>query len=299
MTERPTSGVPGTIPADPVDPGPGGLPPDDHVHTEWSWDTTAGSMDATCRRAVELGLPSVAFTDHAEFAPRVLTSGSEVPDRLRPMVSEHVLRPAPLDVVGYLAELERCRAAYPRLRIHSGVELSEPHWHSAAADELLRRGGFERALASVHSARVDGGYADVSSRYDVQRPVDVVGDYLREAAAMVEGFAGFQVLAHLDFPVRYWPAGEPPYHPGQHEDEHRRVLRALAASDRVLEVNTRVPLHPLVLAWWREEGGGAITFASDAHSPDALADGFADAVRVARAAGFRPGPDPHGFWVRD
>ncbi len=280
---------------------PTGLPPDDHVHTEWSWDTTAGSMERTCRQAVELGVPSVAFTDHAEFMPRILASGSEVPDRLRPMVEDHVLRPRQLDVAGYLACVERCRAAYPRLRIHSGVELSEPHWHHDAATTLLERGGFQRVLASVHSARTgpDGAYADVSSRYDDQRPAEVVRDYLVEAAAMVEGFDGFEVLAHIDFPLRYWPAGEPPYDPLWHEDEHRHVLRALVDSERVLEVNTRVPLHPQVLAWWREEGGRAITFASDAHEPGDLAAGFAAAAALARAAGYRPGTDPHGFWVRD
>jgi hypothetical protein len=30
-------------------------PPDGHVHTEWSWDTTVGSMEQTCARAVDLG----------------------------------------------------------------------------------------------------------------------------------------------------------------------------------------------------------------------------------------------------
>jgi histidinol-phosphatase (PHP family) len=276
------------------------LPPDDHVHTEWSWDTTAASMDRTCRRATELGLPSVAFTDHAEFAPRVLTAASEVPDRLLPLVQDGLLRPPELDVSGYLAALEQCREAYPQLRIHSGVELSEPHWHVDEAAELLARGGFERVLASVHSARVGSGYADVSSRYHDQSAYDVVRDYLLEATAMVEGLGSFQVLAHIDFPVRYWPQTEAaPYDPRRHEEEHRRLLRALVASDRVLEVNTRVPLHPQVLTWWREDGGNAVTFASDAHQPDALAAGFAEAVRVARAAGFRPGLDPHGFWVRD
>jgi histidinol-phosphatase (PHP family) len=275
------------------------LPPDDHVHTEWSWDTTAGDMDRTCRRAVELGLPSVAFTDHAEFAPRVVEPASEIPDALLPLVQDDRLRPAELDVSGYLAALEKCREAYPRLRIHSGVELSEPHWHVDETAALLARGGFERVLASVHSARVDAGYVDVSSRYDDQAPYDVVRDYLLEAAAMVEGSEDFEVLAHIDFPVRYWPSTEAPYDPRRHEEEHRRVLRALVASERVLEINTRVPLDPLVLAWWREDGGRAVTFASDAHEPDALTSGFAEAVRVARAAGFRPGTDPHGFWVRD
>jgi len=41
------------------------LPPDRHVHTEWSWDAPTGSMERTCARALDLGLRSVAFTDHA------------------------------------------------------------------------------------------------------------------------------------------------------------------------------------------------------------------------------------------
>jgi histidinol-phosphatase (PHP family) len=59
-----------------------------------------------------------------------------------------------------------------------------------------------------------------------------------------------------------------------------------------------VPLHPVVLRWWRQEGGDAITFASDAHDPTSLARGFGDAVQIAEGAGFRPSDDPLGIWVR-
>lgn len=46
----------------------GMLPPDNHVHSEWSWDTpAAASMEQACRRAVEIGLPAVAFTEHLDF----------------------------------------------------------------------------------------------------------------------------------------------------------------------------------------------------------------------------------------
>ncbi len=76
------------------------------------------------------------------------------------------------------------------------------------------------------------------------------------------------------------------------------MLRLLAGSGRVLEVNTRVPLHPQVVTWWREEGGRAVSFASDAHEPDALAHGFPAAAAMVAAAGFRPDRDPHAFWIR-
>ena len=58
------------------------LPPDGHVHTEWSWDAAAGSMERSCARAVDLGLPSIAFTEHADFTGWAVDP--EVKARMRP-----------------------------------------------------------------------------------------------------------------------------------------------------------------------------------------------------------------------
>ncbi len=59
-----------------------------------------------------------------------------------------------------------------------------------------------------------------------------------------------------------------------------------------------MPLHPILLRWWHEEGGQAVTFGSDAHEPSAVARGVRDAARVAEAHGFRPGRNPHDCWHR-
>lgn len=280
-------------------PVPRALPADDHVHSEWSWDAFAGSMVATCARAVELGLPSIAFTEHADFSEWVVPPGVELPEPWLALVHDGILVPPPLDVAGYLATLDECRTRFPSLRIVSGVELSEPHWHDADTRDLLHRGGFERILASVHSGSdATGGTTELSVQFEHAPPGDVIRGYLAETARLIEGFDGFEVLAHVDYPVRYWPSGAAPYDPAEFEDEHRHVLRLLAGSGRVLEVNTRVPLHPQVVTWWREEGGRAVSFASDAHEPAALATGFAAAADMVAAAGFRPDSDPHAFWTR-
>src|SRR5512133_3274958 len=78
----------------------------------------------------------------------------------------------------------------------------------------------------------------------------------------------------------------------------RHALRVLADSGRALEVNTKAPVHPGIVAWWREEGGEAITFGSDAHDPTVLALGFGDAAAMVEAHGFRPGRHPYDFWRR-
>ena len=73
--------------------------------------------------------------------------------------------------------------------------------------------------------------------------------------------------------------------------------RALAASGRVLEVNTKSGLASVDLVrWWREEGGRAVSFGSDAHLPNRVGDRFKLAADIVEQAGFRPGHDPYDFW---
>jgi hypothetical protein len=48
----------------------------------------------------------------------------------------------------------------------------------------------------------------------------------------------------------------------------------------------------------REEGGEAVSFGSDAHEPEHVARGFADAAAIAESCGFRPAADPLALWTR-
>ncbi len=115
-------------------------------------------MERTCARAVDLRLPSIAFTDHADFTSWTVGPGARVPDGFRCEITEgDVLTPPTLDVTGYLECLQRCRDRFPSVRILSGVELSEPHWHGHAAAELLAHCNFDRVLGSGHAVRTSGG----------------------------------------------------------------------------------------------------------------------------------------------
>jgi len=119
---------------------------------------------------------------------------------------------------------------------------------------------------------------------------------------MIDGGQPFEALAHLDYPKRYWPEGAPPYVERDYEAEIRAVLRAAARSGRVLEVNTtrgdRLCPDLTVVRWWREVGGQAVQYGSDAHDPDKVAAGFRVATQMVEAAGFRPARDPVALWRR-
>jgi histidinol-phosphatase (PHP family) len=246
-------------------------------------------MEATCRKALAYGLPGIAFTDHADFV--AVHQGQHE-----------------LDVAGYLECIERCRSLFPDLRILSGVELGEPHLYPEATAAVLAAGRLDRVLGSVHCIRVDGRPRDLSERgmMTLEAAPGHFRAYLVEVLALARSSQPFEVLAHLDYPRRYWPHGELALDETDFEEEYRHILSAAAGRGTVLEVNTTrgaegpraLSPGPKVIGWWREVGGERVSFGSDSHEPSRIAAGFAAAAAVVEAAGFRPAADPADHWRR-
>jgi histidinol-phosphatase (PHP family) len=282
---------------------PPSLPPDDHTHSEWSWDADAGSMEGSCARALELGLPSIAFTEHVDVTRWIVPAAARASLRRQAhrVADDGRFDPPALDVEGYLASVARCRERFPQLRIVTGVEVGEPHWFAERTAPILAGGSFERVLGSLHSIVIDGQPWLMDDVLGPHGPPDVtparaLRGYLHEALELVQHLPDeVQVLAHVDYPVRAWPG---PFEAARFEEEYRVVLAALAGTGRALEVNTRVPLASEIVGWWRDVGGRAVSFGSDAHRPDTVADGFAAAVAMVEHHGFRADRHPNGFWRR-
>jgi histidinol-phosphatase (PHP family) len=242
-------------------------------------------MERSCARAIELGLPAVAFTEHADWA--LVHKGQH-----------------PVDIDGYFEAVDRCRVLFPGLRILTGVELGEPHWFPRETAAILAAGPLDQVLGSIHSIHLDGETLDASqfrSREGIDFP-GAVREYFRELLSLVGSDQPFEVLAHLDYPKRYWLEGTAPYSEKDYEDEIRAILGAAARSGRILEVNTTRG-HTLcpdltVVRWWRELGGQAVQYGSDAHQPDKLAEGFRVATQMVESAGFKPAKDPVSLWRR-
>lgn len=256
-------------------------------------------MRASCERAIEIGLPGIAFTEHVDHTVwRVAMDALGPDDHLARLARDGHLRPPPFDAAGYLNEVEECRDRYPDLHILSGLELGEPHRHREAVAEVLAAGTFDRVLGSLHSLADGAGFAEPAGLVGHREPGEILRTYLAEVALLAGSEQSFEVLAHIDYPVRAWPPSAGRFDPSAFQDEFRHALHVAAHSGRALEVNTKVPLHSVILRWWRDEGGTAITFGSDAHDPAGIARGFDDAVQMAEAHGFRSGRLPHELWVR-
>jgi histidinol-phosphatase (PHP family) len=259
-------------------------------------------MRASCERAVQVGLPAIAFTEHVDFTVWSAPPGGWTwPDGVRGSYDRHDhFMGAPLDVDAYEAAIELCRHEFPDLVIRSGVEMSEVHWHTEAVNDILSR-GFDRVVGSIHTLddlRAPGEHVLVDHAVAQRDPVDLLRAYLTQIEAMAASDGPFEILGHIDFPLRYWRGedGVPPW--DQVEEQTRHVLDILADSGRVLEVNTAVPLDVRVVRWWYEAGGGAVSFGSDAHIPSDVGSRFQEVSEAVVAAGFKQGPDPTAFWTR-
>ena len=243
-----------------------------HVHSQFSCDGRS-SMEAICRRAVALGLQSIAFTDHLDLVPADPCAG--------------FFRPA-----AYLAELERCRALFAgQLTLLGGVEVGEMHWFDHQISALLDEYPFDLIIGSVHW--VDGFLVFDQAFYETRSTEHAFRAYFAELLSMCEG-GGFDVLGHLDIVKRVGTPKPGGFSAAVYEREIRAVLETLVEQGIGLELNTSTLRSPVdqtspalpVLRWYRELGGELLTIGSDAHHPDDLAAGFADAVAMARSAGF-------------
>ena len=160
-------------------------------------------MEQTCRRAVELGLPAVAFTEHVDFTEwgahdNPPADGRGVDAAARSPGATAWLRSTS---TGTSPSIERCRARFPELRILSGIEAGEPHQFAGSVAAVLTQGSSTACWGRCTRSCTTGGWSTPTGvRRD--RPADaVVRDYFAELVRLVEDSDVFQVLAHCDFPA--------------------------------------------------------------------------------------------------
>src|SRR5205085_12295662 len=209
-----------------------------------------------------------------------------------------------LDVEGYLEAVDRCRSMFPALRILSGIELGQPHRFPSEAAALLRALPAGLVLGSVHRVPMGDRLVDLDGEVvEAMGAREAVRVYFAEMLGLLEHSATFAILAHIDYVKGDWPHAAMAYEETDFEEEYRAVLKAAATNGLALEINTDhngtfdygpFP-RPVVVRWWHEAGGEAVTFASDAHEPDGIGKEFEIAAGIAEAAGFRPAAHDFGF----
>jgi histidinol-phosphatase (PHP family) len=229
-------------------------------------------MEEMCQAANEFGIEEIGFSDHYDLMP-------EDPCY------------AFLKADAWWDTLHRCREDFRgSLSIRAGIELGEPHLFQTEMEEILGNYPWDYSLGSVHWV---GSKTVFDSSYFTKPPEAAYRTYFREVAKMV-AVADFDILAHMDVVKRYGYDIYGVYDPLQFESEIREILSICAKRGIALEVNTaplRRPIQqispsPVILSWFREEGGQRVTLGSDAHLSEHVGFGLDSAMSFLRSAGF-------------
>ncbi|MBN2247254.1 MAG: histidinol-phosphatase HisJ family protein [Coriobacteriia bacterium] len=253
---------------------------DCHVHT-WRCRHATGTPVEYVRAAAERGISVLTFTEHLPLAPDL---ADRVPGAARYAMPESEL---PL----YIAEIAEAATLGSSLGVEvlCGIEVDAVPIARPYAREMLAQHSFDVVLGSVHFID-DWAFDDPSLRdgYDVWSPDALweryFGDVLDAARA---GLA--DVMAHVDLVKKFgvWPSGPA-------DGMYRETASALAEAGVAVEVNTaglRKPCQEIypgaALLRALREAGVPVTIGSDAHTPDEVGAGGAEALAALGDAGFR------------
>ena len=178
---------------------PGHRPADNHVHSQWSHDTgPRASMAAACARAVELGLPAVAFTEHLDFTDGDRATRSRAPAS----APNDQWGPRPLDVDGYLS----CAGGVPAtasLRCGS-CPVRKPASRTcsrAAPPQCCPPAVSTGSSAPCTRCPAGAGWSTPGRCCAASRRPRLMRRYFAEVVAMIEGSDLFEVLAPPGLPA--------------------------------------------------------------------------------------------------
>lgn len=251
--------------------------PDYHVHTFRCGHAGGDSRDFV-RRALDLGLSEMAFTDHIPlyFLP---------PEKRDPKLA---MREEQLE--GYLEEVAALREEFQgRIPIRLGLEADYAEGHEEELARWLARADWDLVLGSVHW--VAGDWIDApgsAARFAAEGTEELYAEYYRLLTkAAASGF--FDVLTHFDLPKKHGNRPATPLF-----DAEERAIRAAAEGGCAIEISSaglRKPVgepYPEARLLRRLVTAGVpVTFSSDAHAPLEVGWGYEKTVSLARSCGVR------------
>ena len=165
--------------------------------------------------------------------------------------------------------------------------------YQAARGDCLSGADLDFVIGSIHNlSPAKGGKDFYFLDYTTPRACyEALDDYFDSLAQLVH-LDCWDTMGHIIYPLRYMQ--KIPGHPvtlERYQDRLRALLTGVAQAGRAIEVNTwcgrTVTQWQPLLELYRDCGGELITLGSDAHRPEDVGKGIAQAQELLRTVGFR------------
>jgi histidinol-phosphatase (PHP family) len=234
---------------------------DYHVHSLHSI-CGKSTIFEMCRKAIELGLVEIGFSDHMEFEPKERGYGF-------------------FNYDNYSSEIESARSLFKdKLVIRKGVEIGYQYCFEEEIKKWLRNKEFDFIIGAVHYLNHEFISHQLVARSDLK---EIYEAYFDEVAQSIESCL-FHVIGHFDYVSKYIDNRTPELHKFNHQEAVRKLMEKMVEKKKYLEQNSKLSVpkgtHSNILSsmeiFWEyiKSGGKLISIGSDAHSTEKLGIGI-------------------------
>lgn len=176
-----------------------------------------------------------------------------------------------------------------KLTLRLGLELGSAQVDPQYVASLLDMPELDFVIGSLHNwSREKGGEDFYFGGYETEEACHAaLDDYFGSMAALAPQGGLYDVLGHIIYPLRYMPNPVPL---DRYMERLEAIFKDAVAAGRGIEVNTyrgrTLEEWRPILALYRDCGGEILTVGSDAHVPEGVGRGVAEAYDLIRDMGF-------------
>ncbi|HEY8423362.1 MAG TPA: histidinol-phosphatase HisJ family protein [Clostridia bacterium] len=243
-----------------------------HTHTKFSFDSSQDILELI-KRAKDIGLKYLAITDHFD-------NGS-------------TYSPPSLDIAEYCQTI----TSYKEIALELGVELLlgiEMGYMPQKNEEnakIIQDYPFDYVINSLHE--VDGVDCYFAEYHQGKDKYQSYIKYFEKVLESADAPYYYSSIGHIGYVIRKAPYVPKEFRYSEFQDILDKILNKIIQKQKILEINTSAadlaePVLPgiEIIKRYYELGGRLVTFGSDAHSAQRLAENFDIVCRILKDIGF-------------
>lgn len=259
---------------------------DYHMHTYYS-DDSQYKMEEAVKKAIELGLNEICFTDHVDYGIKL-----EHEDYMRLNEEERKNWVANVDYKHYFEEIHQLQVKYKdRITIKQGMEFGIQTHTIPAFQTLFDRYDFDFIILSCHQVEDKEFW---TQDFQKGRSQQVYNErYYEEILNVIKVYKDYSVLGHLDLLKRYDLKGEYPFE--KTKEIITEILKIVIADKKGIEINTSSFYYGLndlmpsknILKLYHDLGGTILTIGSDSHKEEQVGAHIEEIHEELKKIGFK------------
>ena len=249
---------------------------DTHTHCNHSHDSKQSSRDMI-EKAISLGMEYLALTDHYDGELTFLPEFDYIPQ---------------IDLDRHFAELNALKEEYKdRIQVGVGIECGYMKEANDLYLNTLAKYDFDITINSIHTIEYEDCY--LQSYFDKRTKFEAYNAYLKAVRESLDCPYHYDSVGHIGYVLRKAPYADPSLNLDDHKDLIDDILKTIISKGKTLEINSQSKGTGLdflpskeILIRYKQLGGELVTFGSDAHFVERIADKYSLVSDCLKSIGF-------------